>query len=81
MKILSGSQDHSGRHNNFIFRKIIQLIVFTNFEILAFVSIDLRSTTRKQIFIYRKLFQDKKKEFLFKFEFYKIVGKSIKIRE
>ena len=56
-------------------------MVFTNFQILAFVSIDLRLTTRKHIFIHRKLFQDKKKELLFKFEFYKIVGKSSKIRE
>ena len=55
-------------------------MLFKNVQTLAFVSIDLRLTTRKHIFIYRKLFQDKK-ELLFKFEFHKIVGKSSNIRE
>ena len=40
-------------------------MVFTYFQILAFVSIVLRLTTQKKdIFIYQKLFKDKKNYFL-----------------
>ena len=39
-------------------------MVFTYFQILAFVSIVLRLTTQKYTFIYQKLFKDKKNYFL-----------------
>ena len=46
---------------------------------MAFVSVVLCLTTRKHIFIYQKLFKDKK-ELLFSFQFYKFIGKPSNIR-
>ena len=64
MKLLSVPQDDCGSHNKFLkifFEKIIHFMVFTYIKILAFVSIVLRLTTRKHIFIDLKLFKDKKR--------------------
>ena len=46
------------------FRKIILFRVFTYLYIVTFVSIVLRSTTGKQIFIYQKLFKVQENYFL-----------------
>ena len=71
LKLLSEPQDQCGSHNNFmkflpknytLYHK--DFMVFTYFQILAFVSIVSRLTTQKHIFICQKLFKVKKNYFL-----------------
>ena len=54
-------------------------MVFTYFQILAFVSTVSRLTTQKHIFIHQKLYKVKKNCFLGS-NFNKFIGKSSKIR-
>ena len=82
MRVLLVPQDHCGTHNYFInfFSKnytLYGVYIFINFGFrlnrLAF------NDTKTHFYIYQKLFKDKK-ELLFRFQFYKFIGKSSKIR-
>ena len=80
MKILSVPRDHYGSHNNLmkLFSKNFTLYgvyisIYFGFRLNRQVRF---RTKKKQIYRYKKLFKNKK-ELLFRFQFYKLIGKSI----